>query len=144
MSVLLNTVFVNFLRFLGFLSLKKISRWRSICSVLGKLREFIVLTLAPKGGSSVIILHRPLRAYWVGLLRSETFCGIVWKADHCTTRQEVPKPPTVSEMKPVILSEVMNGCCDTQGIFFNGERSTGEYIHCSGINAFLNRFTPVW
>lgn len=38
------------------------------------------------------------------------------KADHCPTRQEVPKPPTMSEMKPVSLSEVMNDHCDTQGI----------------------------
>lgn len=33
----------------------------------------------------------------------------------------MPKPPTVSEMKPVSLSEVMNDHCDTQGIFSMGE-----------------------
>lgn len=43
------------------------------------------------------------------------------KVDHYPTRQEVPKPPTVSEMKPVSLSEVMNGHCDTEGIFSMGK-----------------------
>lgn len=49
------------------------------------------------------------------------------KAGHCPTKQEVPKPPTVSEMKPVSLSEVMNGHCDTQGIFSMGKEVQEDF-----------------
>lgn len=63
------------------------------------------------------------------------------KADHCPTRQGVPKPPTVSEMKPISLSEVMNGCCDTQGIFQWGKKGRGtfplKWLKCILKNSFV-------
>lgn len=43
-----------------------------LCRVLGRV-ERIFLTLAPESGTAVTVLHRPLRAYWVGLLTSVTF-----------------------------------------------------------------------
>lgn len=65
------------------------------------------------------------------------------KADHCPTRQEVPKPPTVSEMEPVSLSEVMNGHCDTQGILSMG-KEIQEIFSTEVAECILNSFAPIY